>query len=137
MVQFDSQNPQEVLFSGRDISEVPLLNAETFQPRAQTPLFDAIGGVLNMAEEAQRKHETDTQIVVVTFTDGQENASKEHSKKCILSRIDAKQKEGWTFVFLGANQDSYAEGGQLGHKKANIQNFAYDGRGAQKAWEAM
>merc|ERR1719265_2523461 len=57
--------------------------------------------------------------------------------KCILARIEAKQKEGWTFVFLGANQDSYAEGGQLGYNKANIQNFAFDGKGTKKAWEAV
>lgn len=137
MVQFDSQDPQEILFSGRDILDVPLLCTKTFRPRAGTPLFDAIGRIISMAEENERAQSAEKQIVIVAFSDGLENASSEHSRKSIFSRIDTKQKEGWTFVFLGANQDSYAEGGQLGYSKANIQNFAHDGKGAQKAWEAV
>merc|ERR1719498_2113849 len=134
MVQFDSQDPQEVVFSACDITEVPLLSSSTFRPRAATPLFDAMGGILNMAEEAKSP---DSEVIIVSFTDGMENASREHSKKCILAKIEAKHKEGWTFVFLGANQDSYAEGGQLGYNKANIQNFAFDSKGTKKAWEAV
>merc|ERR1712146_397638 len=92
---------------------------------------------ITMAEEAETSIGNEEQIVIVTFSDGHENSSREHSRKSLFSRIEAKQKEGWTFVFLGANQDSYAQGGQLGYSKANIQNFAYDGKGTQKAWEAM
>merc|ERR1719313_221593 len=136
MVQFDNQDPKEVVFAGRDISEVPPLCSKTFQPRGMTPLFDALGGIISMAEEAE-KTQGENQVVIVTFSDGHENASREHSMKSIFSRIETKQKQGWTFVFLGANQDSYRQGGQLGVKSANIQNFAYDGQGAQKAWEAM
>merc|ERR1711881_194624 len=39
--------------------------------------------------------------------------------------------------FLGANQDSYAEGGGLGHSSANTQNYAFDGQGVQSAYESM
>jgi hypothetical protein len=137
MVQFDSNDPREVLYSARDIGDVPFLCPRTFRPRGQTPLFDAIGGILSMAEEAERSQNAGQLIVIVVFTDGMENASKEYYKKCISSCIDTKQKEGWTFVFLGANQDSYAEGGGIGLKKGNIQNFAFDAKGSQKAWEAV
>merc|ERR1712083_368802 len=77
------------------------------------------------------------EIVVVTFTDGAENASREHSKSAIFSRIDGKKKDGWTFVFLGANQDSYAEGGRLGYSVGNTQNFKFDGVGTKLAWKAI
>lgn len=137
MVQFDSQNPEEVLFADRDIGNVPPLCKQTFKPRAMTPLFDAIGGIISRAEAAEKAENAEKQIVIVTFSDGMENASREHSKEAIFSRIDYKQKEGWTFVFLGANQDSYAEGGKLGHAKANIQNFKFDGQGTQMAWQAL
>lgn len=137
MVQFDSQAPLEVRFSANDIAEVPLLCGKTFQPRGTTPLFDAIGGIISMAEERVTRGRLDEEIVIVTFSDGHENASVEHSRKSVFSRIEAKQKEGWTFVFLGANQDSYAQGGQLGYSKANIQNFAFDSKGTQEAWKAV
>ena len=30
----------------------------------------------------------------------------------------------WTFVFMGANQDSYAEGGKIGMTTGNVQDYA-------------
>ena len=39
-------------------------------------------------------------------------------------RISDLQDRGWTFVFLGANQDSYAEGGALGFASGSTSNFA-------------
>lgn len=134
LVQFDTQDPREVLFAGRDISDVPLLCTSTFCPRGMTPLFDAIGNIIAMAEEAEASNQ---QMIIVTFSDGEENASREYSKSSVFERIRDKEKKGWTFVFLGANQDSYAQGGRLGFGKANIQNFAFDGKGTQTAWQAV
>merc|ERR1719188_1661538 len=87
-----------------------------------------------MAEAAQGAHE---RVVVVTFSDGRENASREHSRKSIFKRINAKREAGWTFVFMGANQDSYAEGGGLGFATRNTQNFAFDGAGARAAYSSV
>ena len=42
LVQFDSQDPYEVLQDFRPIAEVPELTAETYVPRASTPLLDAL-----------------------------------------------------------------------------------------------
>merc|ERR1711879_256214 len=110
LVQFDSQEPNEVLFKGREISDVPDLTSKTFIPRSQTPLFDALGHVLALAEALKNNAKpgtraADEKIVVVTFTDGQENASREFSRKSIFARIDKLRSAGWAFVFLGANQD--------------------------------
>lgn len=140
MVQFDSGNPHEVLLSSRDINDVPFLCEKTFQPRSMTPLFDAIGNTIAMADEAsliKLNSCDDMQNVIVILSDGYENASREHSRKSVFSLIEAKQKHGWTFVFLGANQDSYAEGGKLGFGSKNIQNFKFDGQGTREAWSAV
>mmetsp|Transcript_47419 Transcript_47419/g.88313 ORF Transcript_47419/g.88313 Transcript_47419/m.88313 type:complete len:317 (-) Transcript_47419:319-1269(-) len=134
MVQFDSEDPKQIVFADRDIEDVSQLCSKTFQPRGMTPLFDSLGGIIAMAEDAAA---LDKQIVIVTFSDGKENASREHSRKCIMSRVAAKQEEGWTFVFLGANQDSYAQAGQLGLSRANIQNFKFDSYGTQQAWASV
>lgn len=134
LLQFDEVNPHEVVFEGRDVRDVPLLTADTFQPRSLTPLFDAIGHTLALAERAQVPHE---RLVIVAFSDGKENASREHTRKSIFKRISEKRAAGWTFVFLGANQDSYAEGGTLGFGDKNTQNFAFDGRGADKAFSSV
>jgi hypothetical protein len=130
LVQFDSQDPHEVIFSGREISMVPLLSKSSFQPRSMTPLYDALGRTIRLAESAQLVGE---RVVVVTFSDGLENASKEHTQKSVFDQITSKRGLGWTFVFLGANQDSYAEGGGLGFSSTNTQNFAFDGQGTKAA----
>ena len=41
-------------------------------------------------------------------------------------------EQGWTFADLGANQDSYAEGGRVGFSAANVQNFKGDARGSRE-----
>lgn len=130
LIQFDSENPQEVVFSGRAIESVPPLTSSTFQPRSATPLYDALGRTISMAEKTNAANE---RIVVVTFSDGLENASKEHSRKSVFDRITTLRDAGWTFVFLGANQDSYNEGGGMGFNAANTQNFAFDREGTQRA----
>jgi Mg-chelatase subunit ChlD len=142
LVQFDSQEPHEVLFKGREISDVPDLTSKTFIPRSQTPLFDALGHVLAMAEGCKSSaspgtREAEEKIVVVTFTDGEENASREFSRKSIFDRIDKLQHSGWAFVFLGANQDSYASGSKMGFGAANTQNFAFDRHGVAAAFGSI
>lgn len=134
LIQFDSQDPNEVVFSGWDVADVPPLTSKTFQPRSATPLFDALGRMINMASA---NHAPDERIVVVTFSDGRENASREYSRKAIFDMIQAKREAGWAFVFLGANQDSYSEAGRLGYGTSNTQNFHPDKQGCGSAYSSM
>lgn len=49
LVQFDSQDPYEVLHHDRPIAEVTPLTPEQYLPRASTPLYDAMGrGILDL-----------------------------------------------------------------------------------------
>jgi len=43
LVQFDSQDPFEVVYAYRDVQDAPLLTSKTYVPRACTPLLDALG----------------------------------------------------------------------------------------------
>jgi hypothetical protein len=77
------------------------------------------------------------EILFVTFTDGEENQSREYTRQKVFDLVKKREDKGWTFVFLGANQDSYAEGGQIGYSKANIQNFAPDAPGTAAAFGSL
>lgn len=134
LIQFDSQEPHEVVFTGRDISAVPPLTSQTFMPRSATPLFDALGRTISMASAA---HVPNEHIVMVIFSDGKENASKEYSRKAVFDLIKAKRDDGWAFVFLGANQDSYAESSHLGFSSSNTQNFHFDSGGVASAYSSL
>src|SRR3990167_10485586 len=58
------------------------------------------------------------------MTDGLENTSKEFNQTQIFDLIKRKENEGnWTFVYLGANQDSFAVGGSLGFARGNTINY--------------
>ena len=58
------------------------------------------------------------------FTDGLENASREFGRSEVFDLIKDRMETGWTFVFMGANQDSYAEGHKMGLVDGNVQNYA-------------
>jgi hypothetical protein len=61
----------------------------------------------------------DEAVSLVILTDGQENASKEHTKESIRALLDARQKErNWLVLYLGANQDAFAESGKIGIEPA-------------------
>lgn len=46
LVQFDGQNPFEVLIDGEDLSTVKNLDPRRYQPRGSKPLLDAAGAMI-------------------------------------------------------------------------------------------
>jgi Mg-chelatase subunit ChlD len=141
LVQFDSGDPQEVLVDAKRIDRVRPLRPGDFQPRGGTPLLDATGRLIAQAadREARRRRagKRPEAIVVVTITDGEENQSREHTRDGIRRLVQAKQAQGWTFVFLGAGLDAYAEAGSLGVAAGSTQAWAPDGTGARAAMAAV
>ncbi len=129
VVLFDGQNPYEVVVDGRRITEVPALTPAVYRARSSTPLFDALGTLLGQADQriaqrAETGRKAEDQLVLI-FTDGHENASRRFDRARIFEMIKDRQDAGnWTFVFMGANQDSYAAGGGVGFGDGNIQDFA-------------
>ena len=54
-------------------------------------------------------------------TDGLENASSKYDFEEVKYMVEEKQeKEGWEFIFLGAEIDSFDLGSQIGVKTGNI-----------------
>jgi ADP-ribosylglycohydrolase len=132
VVQFDSEDPHEVLLDGVPVPQVPRLQG--YRPRGGTPLYDALSDLLDRAEAAAG--DGADQLVVV-LTDGLENASHRATRDDVFGRVRGLQERGWTFVFLGANQDSYAEGGHLGMAAGNTSNYWADDAGVDRAWRGM
>ena len=97
LVQFDSQDPYEVIHAMKAIKEIPELDGKTYVPIANTPLLDAIGrGINDLGKKLDdmKKKERPEKIVLVVITDGQENASKEFSKKDIVKMIKKQEEDG-------------------------------------------
>jgi uncharacterized protein YegL len=141
VIQFDDDEPFEVLEDATPINEVKTLNSAVFTPRGSTPLFDAMGRTLNRAisREAQLvgAEQPAESIVFVTFTDGEENASREFTRGTVFNLVKGKEKDGWTFVYMGANQDAYSTGGDMGVSQMNNSNFIADKQGTSLAFEDL
>jgi Mg-chelatase subunit ChlD len=122
LIQFDAYGhdlgPElTIIYENKRLAAVPELTLADYEPRGNTPLFDAIGECVRRVEENGRA------ITVVVITDGMENASKEFTRESVNALIKGKQAEGWTFVFIGAEIDSYAVGGSVGMSVGNISNY--------------
>lgn len=141
LVQFDSQDPQEVIASSVPIAEITQLTSDTFQPRGGTPLLDATGQLIARAKmNVQLRKDNgleEEDVVFVTITDGAENSSREFSLRTISDLIAQCEEQGWVFVFLSAAFDAYADASGMGVKRGNIQAFDSSGEGADLAFQSL
>jgi hypothetical protein len=128
-------NKTEVVCANTPVKDVPELTHENYKPDYSTPLYDAIFASIRATEEAIAKAREKLLVLCVILTDGLENASREHTRSEIFDLITKKQKDdGWTFLYLGANQDAWAEGGKIAILGGNTQTFTPDGAGAVHAF---
>lgn len=116
--QFD----HEILksYTNVPLRDIQPLDMSTFQPRGATHLLDTIGEALDAGSPIGEPP------VVVIFTDGDENGSTKYTRSQIKEKIQQKTGEGWTFIYLGANQDAFAEAGGIGIAGATTYNFNQD-----------
>jgi hypothetical protein len=140
LVQFDTQNPYEVIHQFAAIKDINELSRATYVPRASTPLLDAIGRGINDLEERLTKlgEERPEKVVFVIITDGQENASREFKKDQIVKMINEKQeKDKWQFVFLSADLNSVNDALNYGFKGAATMSYDKTAKGASSAWSSL
>ena len=141
LVQFDSQAPFEVIADAAPITRIADLSAATFVPRGATPLLDATGNLIThasaRAEHRKALGKKPESVLFVTFTDGEENASRRYTRADVLKLVAAKEAQGWTFAFLGAGFDAYDEAGVIGYSPGSVQAWAPDAQGAQVAFASV
>lgn len=121
LTRFNSEKI-EVAYDGVKLKDVGDLTEENYRPNALTPLYDAIGQTIRSLEKKLAGKVQN--VLVVIQTDGLENHSKEFTRQGIFDLIREKKEQDWTFAFLGADQDAWAAGQQLGLEKGNVMSYA-------------
>ena len=123
--KFDAPHIKNV-YADRPISEVPALDRNSYRPNGGTNLLDAIGHAITQVNEAldKRKKADRPGVIIVITTDGEENASTTYSSQQIKDMVKAAEKADWSFVFLGANIDSFAVGSTFGMNASNSVNYS-------------
>ena len=131
LIQFDSQDPQEVVVWGAPVAEIVDLNGSTFQPRGSTPLLDATGLAIGRTMVDQQARLATglpkEDIIFVTVTDGEENCSREYTLKQVRELVESRTTEGWSFIYLSAGLDAYHDAAQMGFTVGNTMAFSADG----------
>ena len=141
LVQFDSQDPYEIVHQFTPLSDVPELTRETYVPRAGTPLLDAMGRGINDLEQqvaSLQAADRPSTVVFAVVTDGQENASREFRRDQIVNMISRKKDgDGWQFVFLSADMDSVDDAVGYGFKPEAVMAYDGTGQGTGDAWSLL
>lgn len=141
LVQFDTQDPYEIVTDALPIGEVKPLSKDTFNPRGGTPLLDALGrGIVATGErlKAMPEDQRPGKVLFVIVTDGQENASREYKRERIMEMVrEQTDVYKWTFVYIGANQDAIQEATSFGVSASNAMSYAYNSKGAASMGQTM
>ena len=139
LVQFDDQ--YEVPIDNLPVGEVVSLDTATYVPRGATALLDAVGTTIDSFKrriKALPEAHRPAQVVFAIFTDGYENASLKYSWMDVAKKIrKRREKDGWEFLFLAANQDAIATAAQMNIDRSNAATSAYSGVGMRSSQRAM
>lgn len=137
LIQFDTQQPFEMVHDFRMVPMVPNLNTHTYQPRGGTPLLDAVGNgifALNNSLAAMREHEMPGRVLFVIITDGEENSSRHFSHRDIRNLIEERTRAGWQFIYLSADLAAFADSDRIAIAESNRMAFDKNSRGTLNAF---
>lgn len=131
-VTFDSGNKESVriIIDTMPIEQVKDLTRDDYRPNGCTPLYDAMGKSLTALEQ---KVTDDDQVLVTIITDGMENSSREYCGAAVCEIVKRLRAKGWTFVYIGANQDAVEVARRM--RIDNAMNFQATHEDTRRMWK--
>ena len=131
----------EVLHDRVPLEKVTEISEKDYYVRGCTALLDAVGGAIhhigNVHKYAREEDRPEKTIFVIT-TDGMENASRQYSYDRVKQMVERqKEKNGWEFLFLGANIDAIATAGRFGITADRAANYNSDHEGTALNYEVL
>ena len=138
-VLFD--NKYEILHDRVKIENVKDITDKEYFVRGSTALIDAIGKTVDHIAEIHkyiREEDVPEHTIFVIITDGYENASSKYSSSEVKKMISEKQeKDGWEFVFLGANIDAVETAKSFGIREDMAVDYIADAEGTEANYESV
>lgn len=131
----------EVLYDRVPVSNVEPMNDNQYYVRGCTALLDAIGGAIhhigNIHKYAREEDIPEKTLFIIT-TDGMENSSHQYTYEKVKKMVEKKKKKnGWEFLFLGANIDAIEVAGRFGIAANRAINYESDHEGTQLNYEVL
>lgn len=129
LVAFDSSHLR-FIYNGTPAEETKNITTEQYRPGECTPLYDAMGVTIN---DLRTRVANEDIVMVTVITDGEENSSQEYTSATVKALVDELRLKGWTFTYLGANQD--VESVATGLNIDNYMDFDASEEGAEDMWK--
>lgn len=137
--QFDTI--YETVYENTPINFVKDLDNKTFVPRGGTALLDAVGNTISKvgAQLAQlNESERPEKVLIVIITDGEENSSFHYTWDEIKKNVEHQTYVyKWQFTYIGANQDAWQVGANLGISKEASLTYAANSTGTTSAFASL
>ncbi len=131
----------EVLHDRVSVKEVKNMTDREYYVRGCTALLDAIGTAVHHIGKVQKhmpENERPEKTLFIITTDGMENASHEYDHEKVKKMIEKKKtKNGWEFLFLGANIDAVKVAGNFGIAANRAVNYKCDSIGTKHNFNAL
>lgn len=138
-VLFDTKSV--VIHDRIPLNEVPSMTEKEYYVGGCTALLDAVGQAIHHIKNIHkysRKEDIPEKTLFVITTDGLENASKLCTYKKVSDMINKrKERNGWEFLFLGANIDAIAEAKKFGIDESRAANYCCDSEGTALNFEVL
>ena len=102
------------------IETIGMLKENEYQPSGCTALLDTLGDAIVHIEQVQhyiRREDRAEKTIFAVITDGMENASQRYDEQKIQKLLDRKNEDGWQFLYLASNIDTYATARDYGFKE--------------------
>ena len=123
------------------VTEISPMTSADYVPGGCTALIDAIGETADHIADVHRYIRPDdvpAKTLFVITTDGLENASHKYTADKVRKMIeDRKKKDGWEFLFIGANIDSVQTAGRIGIAAECAVDYRADRKGTGVLYEAL
>lgn len=122
------------------LADIEPLTDKDYTVRGCTALIDAIGSTVSKIASIHkyaRPEDIPATTMFVITTDGLENASKEYSSDKVKKMIEEKKKEGWEFLFIGANIDAVETARHFGIAEDRAVNYHADKKGTSVVFDSV
>lgn len=131
----------ELLHDRLPIQKVEPMNDNQYYVRGCTALLDALGETIDrieMIHKYAREEDRPEKTLFVITTDGMENSSRKYSSDKVKKMVKKQQKkQGWEFLFLGANIDAISAAGKVGIQASRAVNYHCDSKGTALNYDTI
>lgn len=137
-VLFDDRS--EVLHDRVSLEKMEHITEREYYVRGCTALLDAVGGAVRhiaTVHKYAREEDRPEKTLFIITTDGMENSSTRYSYEKVRELVERQKKNGWEFLFLGANIDAIQVAGRFGIQEDHAVEFRCDSRGTKLNYDVL